>query len=449
MISLTKVASLAFTLTFSCSAMAAVEVEFERNTDLPIVDINVAIKTGAVSDPIGQSGITNFMGELLLRGTLSRTKEQIDLELDQMGARLDVETRAESMIFRGSVLSSQLDRYLKLVQDILTRPSFPETEIAKLKREISSSILEELGRDPSLNSRRFNNFLFQKQPYGNPILGKVKDIEKITSAQLKAHYDRLVREKLLLVVGTGDTSESQIQRWTEAVANLRKGGQDAAVVEKPKNPPKRRLQIVDKPGRTQVQVSGGQVGVKLTDQEYFPLYVGNYAFGGGSFSSRLMKEIRIKRGWSYGAGSAFRHGLQPRSWQFSFAPASKDAAPALAEGIKLVEALRDKGITQEEFDFARESLINSAGFTYNTPDKRVENILLERTLKLPDGFMKTYADRISRLSLAEVNSALKTFLKPEEMTISVLATAAELKSQLAKAAGVPENEVVVVPYTQD
>src|SRR5581483_4258277 len=103
----------------------------------------------------------NFMGEMLLRGTKSKTKEQIDLALDQMGARLEVEARAEALILRGSVLASQLDPFLKLVSEIVTEPSFPENEIRKLKSEIVSGILEELGNDSGLASRRFNTFLFR------------------------------------------------------------------------------------------------------------------------------------------------------------------------------------------------------------------------------------------------------------------------------------------------
>ncbi len=440
--------SLVTLLEFSSPAHA-VETEFERDANLPIVDINVAIKTGAVSDPKGQSGVTNFMGEMLLRGTKSRTKEQIDLELDQMGAHLDVEVRAESTIFRGSVLSSQLDRYLRLLTDILTQPSFPETEIAKLKKEIISGILDELGRDQSLASRRFTRFLFEGHPYGNPILGRVKDIEQLTQAQIAAQYDKLVREKQLLVVGTGDSTEKQISQWADQLAAIRPGGEKAKVVDAPKQSEKRRLMIVDKPDRTQVQMIGGQIGVLLTDPNYFPLYVGNYVFGGGSFSSILMQEIRVKRGWSYGAGSNFRHGLRPRSWQFSLFPKSGDAAPALAESVRLVEKLKKDGITQPEFDFATQSLINSAGFSFNTPKKRVENILLERCLNLPDGFMRSYAERIRKVSMTDVNTALNQFLRPDQLSVLVLGTAKDLKAPLAKAAGVPESEVQVVPYTQD
>src|SRR5688500_1513374 len=100
--------------------LQAAEVSFEKDPKLPIVYLNAAFKAGAVTDPASQSGMTNFMGEMLIRGTKSRTKEQLDLALDQMGARLEVETRAEALIFRGAVLSSQLEPFLKLVTEVLT-----------------------------------------------------------------------------------------------------------------------------------------------------------------------------------------------------------------------------------------------------------------------------------------------------------------------------------------
>ena len=430
-------------------AAQAMEVAFEPDSSLPLVYINVAVKTGTVSDPMGQSGITNFMGEMLIRGTRQRTKEQIDLELDQMGAKLNVEVRAEALIMRGAVVSSQLDRYLKLLSEIITQPSFPEQEIRKLRSEVVSGIYDELGRDQSLAGRRFTKFLFRGHPYGKPVLGTIKDIEKINRVQIVDHYDHLIRDRKMLVIGAGDATEERIQAWSKELAAARAGGEAALKVSQPENSEFRRLLIVDKPDRTQTQIYAGQVGMRMTDPEFFPLYLGNHVFGGGSFSARLMMEIRVKKGWSYGASSNFRQGRQPRSWSLYLFPAAKDTAAALQKSLSMVEELAKNGITQAELDFAKSSLVNSAGFMFNTPAKRVENKLLERTLDLPDGFMKTYGPELDKVTLAQTNQALAKFLKPERLAITVLGSAKDLKESLIQASGVEAGHAEVVPYTEE
>ena len=439
-------------LLLSCLApfsASAIEVAFEKDSSLPLVYLNVAVKGGAIDDSTGQSGISNFMGEMLLRGTQSRTKEQIDLELDQMGARLEVEVRAEGLILRGAVQASLLDPFLRLMKEIVTEPAFLEHEIRKVKAETISKISEELGQDSSLASRWATRFMFQGHPYGNPILGKESDIKNLTRAKIMAQYDRLFREKRLLVIGAGDADENKIKAWAKSLARVGPHGEEPFLVPGPKDGEVRHLLIVDKPDRTQTQIYGGQVGVRMTDPRFFPLYLANHAFGGGSFSARMMVEIRVKRGWSYGAYSYFRHGRRPRSWVFHLFPAAKDTPQALEYTLQMIEDFRQKGMTPVEFDFAKRSLVNSAGFMYNTPQKRVENLLLERTLDLPDGFMKIYGAELEKVTLEQTNQAIFNFLKPDRMSITVLGTAADLKDSLAKSVGLKPEQAQVVPYTQE
>jgi zinc protease len=437
------------TVSIFARAAMATDVSFEEDRNLPIVYLNVAVKAGSATDPDGQSGISNFMGEMLRRGTRSKTKEQIDLALDQMGAKLEVETRAEALILRGSVLSSQLDAFLALLREIVTAPSFPDREIRKLCSEITSGLLEEQGEDSAIGGVKFNEFLFRDHSYGKPVLGKIPDVEKFNRTKILAQYERLFVEPNLLVVGSGDAAKAKIDQWAKALGDNRPAGSapEAEKLAAPHDAGSRRLEIVDKPDRTQTQVFMGQIGVRMTDNNFFPLYLGNYAFGGPSFSARLMLEIRVKRGWSYGASSNFRHGLQPRSWTVHLFPASKDTPAAVAQTLSMISDLREHGITPPEFDFAQRSLVNSSGFMYNTPQKRVENALLEKTLDLPDGFMKTYGPNLAKVKLADVNGALATYLKPDQLAITVLGTAADLKPALAKATGVSENAITVVPYT--
>ncbi len=434
------------------SSSYAVDTRFENDSSLPIVYLNVAVKGGAANDPAGKSGISNFVGEMMMRGTKTRTKAQIDEALDQLGASLNVETRAEALIFRGHVLSAKLAEYLEIVQDVITNPNFPEKEIRKLKSEVASELLESRGKDSTLGKIFWEGFLFEGHPYGKPILGKTKEIEGLKRSDLLTQYANLFQDRNLLVIGSGDAEASFISAWANRIGEKRPNGageNPIRVSDAPKPPEKREVLFIDKPDRTQTQLYFGQVGLRFTDPGYFPVYLANHVFGGGSFSARLMTEVRAKRGWSYGAYSYFRHGIRPRSWQAYTFPATKDTPSAIALVDTMLRDFQAKGITEEEYQFSRDSLINSAGFSFNTPGKRVENLLLEKTLGLPDGFMKSYAENLAKTDRAGVNAAVKQFLRPDKMKVLILGTAKDLKSKVAESLKVSESEIKVVPYTKE
>jgi zinc protease len=436
---------------FINSPAHASEIKFEQDQSTPLVYLNLAFKGGSAHDPKGQSGISNFTGEMLLRGTKTMNKEQLDLALDQIGATIGVETRAELIVVRGSVLSTQLDKFLSLLEKILTEPSFTEGELKKLKTEIVSQILEERGRDQTLARQKWEEFYYGKHPYGRPVLGKLKEVERLTLPQVDSFYKRIFQEQNLLIVGTGDASEEVISRWSERLAQKLKNTAEGKIESIP--PPalmtKRRIAIVDKPDRTQTQILVGQEGLLMNDPKYFPFHLGNQAFGGGSFSARLMVEIRVKRGWSYGAYAYQRHGTQPRTWQAYTFPANKDTPEAAVKLVEMITEWREKGITPTEFEFNQKSMVNSAGFMFNTPKKRVENILLERSLNLPNGFFRTYGPEISKQSVESVNAAVKEVLHPERLSVFILGTAKQLRPRLAAALKVKESEIEVIPFNRE
>lgn len=433
----------------NASSAFAMDVEFEKDRSVPIVNVNVLVKTGSIEDPTDLQGLTFFTAQAMLRGTLSRTKEQIDLALDQIGAKLAVEVRAEMLIFRGAVLSAHLTPYLELLEEILTAPRFSEDELTKLRALATSGILQQLGNDGALSNRFYQQFQFQGHAYGNPVFGTMVSVGKIKTDHLKKQYDQIFRYKRFQVLASGDASEEQLEKWAKRVSDKRPGGTEPPLISPPLSSPQRRLQIVDKPDRTQTQIRGGFLGIKMNDPNYFAIQIANEAFGGGNFSARLMQEIRDKRGWSYGAFSSFTYGRQPRSWSFHLYPANKDTPAALELTLRLIQDLKQKGLTREEFDFTKTSLIRSAGFMYNTPGKRIENRLLEITLGLHKGFFQNYSKQIEKVTYEETQAAIARFMTPENLSITVLGTAKDLKAPLASAAGVPLRQVLVVPYDQE
>ncbi len=444
-----KLFLIVLTCLYSFQSMAA-DFSFEKDPSLPLVYLTVVFKGGATQDPEGKNGVTALMGKLMLRGTKSKTKQQIDLALDQLGANLAVENHAEFLSLRAMVLSENLKPFLELLSEIITAPSFRAQEFEKLKKKQSSDLLGELSQDRSLVRVRFEQTFFKGHPYSKSNEGRIKDIQSMSLNDITQQYQKMIHDSQMLVLGAGDASDSDFSAFLSTIKSKRGGGSDFPAVPAFKGEPKKlRVVIFDKPDRTQTQVIIGQKGIAFGDPKLDALQLANYAFGGESFQSRLMTELRVKRGWTYGAGSYFKLASQAHGWKLSFFPKNSDTPPAVKEAIHLMKELKDKGITQAEFDASQNSLVNSAGFAYNTPTKRLENKITEKLYHLPDGYHQNAAKRIKALNLTQVNQALKEFVTPDQILVGLVATASSTRADLAKALGIPVKDIEVQDYQHE
>jgi zinc protease len=432
------------------SLSGAVEFYFENDDSLPLVYVTGAFRGGSTEDPDQKSGVTDLMGRLMLRGTKSKTKQQIDLALDRLGGMIEFETRGEFIAFRGSVLSSNLEAYLSLLSEILTAPSFRSQELEKLKKEQISRLLNELNQDRTLARLRFDETFFKGHPYSKPNNGKIRDIQKLEVADLEKRYQKLISAGRMILLASGDASRTSFQEFIGKM-NKDRGIESpvAPVAEFVSDPRKPRFVIFDKPERTQTQVLIGQKGVAFGSPDLDALQIANHAFGGGGFQARLMIELRVKRGWTYGAGSGFRFGSTPHSWKVSFFPKNSDTPAAVREALKMISELGEKGLSKEEFESSKTSLLNGAGFQYNTPAKRMENRLMEVIFGLPEGYFRDFASRIEKISHEEVNAAVRRFIQPSRLMVGLVATAGLSKKDLAKTLGVPEKEIEVQDYQRE
>jgi zinc protease len=252
----------------------------------------------------------------------------------------------------------------------------------------------------------------------------------------------------MLILASGDTEKTAFSDFQKKIDEKLNSNTQIDVIEPFKNyPHKIKVVLIDKPDRTQTQISIAQRGSSFTNPSLDAIQIGNFAFGGGTFLSKLMVELRVKRGWTYGAGSAFKMASQPHSWRVSFFPKNADTPAAIKETLRLLTDLRDHGITQAEFEAAKSSMINSAGFNFNTPEKRIENLMVEKIFNLPEGYHKNFAKRISDISLEDVNQALKKFIEPDHVIIGLVATASITKAALAKELGIKEANIEIADYT--
>ena len=397
----------------------------------PIVYLDLAFCRGAISDPAGKPGVASLMLSLMLRGTARRTATEFHRALDNLGAELHLGKFKESLRIYGVVLAEKLEPFLDLVEEMLASPAFPEDEFNKLKDQFRSALLDELGDDGDIADRRFQEYLLFGHPYGLSTSGSLTSIDKIEVSDLRGFYRNNLRAPHAVWAASGGFDSSRLRaRFEKMLARLPQEPSESIEVTAPLIPEGRNLLLLQKPGRTQSQVLIGAQGVAYQDPDYLAMALANHVFGGGSFSARLMTEVRVKRGWSYGAYSFFRSGKRPLYFGMQAIPSNKDTAPAVDLMIKLYEKFRKTGLTKKEFDFAKTSLVNQSAFLQDTQRKRMENKVAEEVLGLPKGYYDSYTKRLRALRHGQVQSAIKKHVSPENLFILVLGSEEEIGESL-------------------
>src|SRR6185503_5089814 len=194
----------------------------------------------------------------------------------------------------------------------------------------------------------------------------------------------------------------------------------------------RRVIVVDKPDRTQAQLRIGHLSIRYGDSDTAALAVAEAVFG-GMFSSRLMQEIRVKRGWSYGAGCALRRSRLPHWFEVWTAAAIEVAGPAVALTLELYADYAANGPTEEEVDFARSYLIGAMPFHVATARQRMQLAVRDAVFDLPCGFTARLPEALGALSADDVRAACREHLRPDDAVTVAVTTADDARQALLSA----------------
>jgi zinc protease len=196
--------------------------------------------------------------------------------------------------------------------------------------------------------------------------------------------------------------------------------------------PGRRLLLVDKPERTQTQILVGTLGTSPHDEDHVPLVVGNAVFG-GTFTSRLMREIRSKRGWSYGASTRTAVDRRRQAWSMWTFPSAQDSGPCLKLAIELLESWVGGGVTQREVTFIQRYLVRSHAFEVDTAPKRLHQALDVELLALPSDYFTAWVAKVRGVTVENATSAITRRIRTDDLLTVVVGTASQVLEPLRNA----------------
>ncbi len=429
----------------SLSDGAMLIVESSRN--VPLVSIVIALRTGTVDEPKEHLGLARLAMRMLRRGTSQRTSRQIDEAIDSLGAELLVDTSAHSVALHGQVIARNVGPFVDLLNELLREATFPEAELARLKRETIAEIQEAMENDRALVQRAFQIAIFGAHPYSRSGVGTIPGLETIDRDVVISFVNKHVVRGNVIIGFSGDVAEDDARRFANSLVESiphRPTPSTAVISPSPKHG--RRFVFVDKPERTQSQIIIGGIGTHPRDPDHFALSVANAVFG-GTFTSRLTREIRSKRGWSYGASSRLSIDRARQAFSMWTFPAAADSAACIQVELALLQHWVEEGVSNREVTFIKRYLTRSFAFDEDTANKRMHLALETHLLDLPADYYPAHRDHIASVTAETASNAIKMRIVPKDMVIAMTGTAADTIADVTAKLG-DLVETTIVPFTE-
>ena len=390
---------------------------------VPIVTVQLLVRSGASSEGIKRAGLANMTASMLTKGTKTRTAEQIAEEMEFLGASIDSGAGWNGSSVTMSVTSDKLDRAMEIMADVVLNPSFKQSELDLLK----SQTLDEL--KASLTQPAFlANYVASVRSFGeHPAGGTSASIEALKEADLRSFYEtRFVPHGAVLIM-TGDVDLATATAIAQKRFGVWKEPKDDGVVYNAVSIPEpnfdrtpilRRILVVDLPGAGQASVNYYRPirSVGRSSKDYYTASVLNSLLGGG-YSSRLNQEIRIKRGLSYGAGSSF--GWRGGATNFSTRTQTKNqSAPEVAElVIAELKRLGDAETAEAELNPRRLVLTGGFGRNLETTAGLTGALADLYSFGIPTGELNKYMTSVSSVTPATVKGFATRYLHDGEIII--------------------------------
>jgi zinc protease len=420
----------------------------ESSGAVPLVSVVVSLRTGAIADPAGKDGLCRFTARMLRRGADGMSAQDIEATIDRLGAELSLDVGPSTVSLHGQVIRRNLAAFVELVARILGKPTFDREEIARLRRETVAELVDARDNDRALANLAFRRALFEGHPYSRSAAGRPSTIATIEHADVIAAYEAHFARSNLVVGFAGAVTEDEARSLAASLADaLRPGPRLPIDFPEPTAKRGRHLVFVDKPERTQTQTLIGSLGTWPHDADHFPLIAATAVLG-GTFTSRMMREVRSKRGWSYGTSARLSIERRRHAFTMSAAPGAADCAPCVELELQLLEELVEHGITAEELAFIQSYLVRSHAFEIDTAPKRLGQAMETELLELPIDYHRRYVDYVRAVTLDQTNASVKRRLSPKDVVIIVVGTASEtLKSVEGR---IPDlASTTVVPFDAD
>lgn len=381
---------------------------------IPFTALSIMFKGGASLDAPGKRGAISLMSALLEEGAGDLNSLQYAEAVEGLGAQARFDVSDDALVVNARALTENRDQAADLLRQALTEPRFDPEAVERVRAQMQSVIRSEASDPQSIASKELARLAWGDHPYATSINGTEESVAALTRDDLIAAKDRVLARDRVVVAASGDITGEQLGQLLDKVL----GGLPATGTAPLPQPAtlglKGGVSVIDWDS-PQTVVTFAQPGLPMSDPDYFAAFVADHILGGGGFSSRLMDQIREKRGLTYGVGTGLANGLYGQTWQGGMASANDK----VAEAVGLIRSEWDRfaagGVTEKELTDAKTYLTGEYPLRFDGNGKIASILAGMQLIGLPADYVNTRNARVEAVTAADVQRVAKRLLHSDQI----------------------------------
>jgi len=375
-----------------------------EKTGLPLVATRLLVKTGGEADPADRAGLADMTASLLTKGTKTKNAEEIALGVEALGATIDSGAGWDNSFVALGALANNYPDAMKYVSDVVMHPTFAQEEIDRLRDQNIDALRVAMQNPAQLAGFVAARVLYGGAPYGHNLGGTPESLQKITRDDVVKFHQTYYRPDNAVLVVAGDVKPADVFSVAKKLFgswSSSSGGQAPPPVQASVESHPQRVVVIDMPEAGQAAVVVTRRGLQRVDPNFFVAQVANSVLGGG-YSSRLNQEIRIKRGLSYGAGSAFE--FRRDAGPFSASVQTKNESAVEVAGLigTEISKMSSTSVAESELTPRKATLAGDFGRSIETTSGLVRRLGALAVYGLSLGQINEYVKDVQSVSAADV-----------------------------------------------
>ncbi len=386
--------------------------------ELPLIRISARIRVGSVYEPAEKIGLATITGSVMRTGgTVSKTGDQIDEELEQIAASVETGIGLNSGYASMSVLKEDIDTGLAILADVLMNPAFREDKIELAKILHRSAIARRNDQVWQIAGREFDKLIYgQDNVYARHT--EYATIDSISRDDLVAFHKKFYYPNNVMLSAWGDFDTKEIiKKIEQAFADWEKADVDVPEVPQVDYEFRPTVNVVHKDDINQANIRLGHIGCLMSDPDYFALIVMNRILGVG-FTSRLFRNVRSREGLAYAVfGNYSANYDHPGVFYVGCQTKSESTVYAIRALVREVEKMTESEVTDEELAIAKESYLNSFVFNFDSKGEIISRLMTYEYFGYPPDFLQKIKENVEKVNKADVLRVARKHLRPDKMQI--------------------------------